>query len=124
MISSTIGVRKTETPSFSASSSARSNQPHRFACSRNLQLNHLRFTTLCMVLRLSAKPCKVNQWAVLDSNTLNNPEEFAVFETGDAKCVTLPSGSVAKLAMLLGNWGDAPRHDIPPSDCPLKLINP
>ena len=28
------------------------------------------------------------------------------------------------LAMLLGNWGDAPRHDIPPSDCPLNLINP
>ncbi len=30
----------------------------------------------------------------------------------------------ADLAMLLGNWGDAPRHDIPPSDCPLNLINP
>ncbi len=28
------------------------------------------------------------------------------------------------LSMLLGNWGDAPRHDIPPSDCPLNLINP
>ena len=30
----------------------------------------------------------------------------------------------ADLAMLLGNWGAAPRHDIPPSDCPLNLINP
>ena len=30
----------------------------------------------------------------------------------------------ADLAMMLGNWGDAPRHDIPPSDCPLNLINP
>lgn len=30
----------------------------------------------------------------------------------------------ADLSMLLGNWGDAPRHDIPPSDCPLNLINP
>ena len=30
----------------------------------------------------------------------------------------------ADLALLLGNWGDAPRHDIPPSDCPLNLINP
>ena len=30
----------------------------------------------------------------------------------------------ADLAMLLGSWGDAPRHDIPPSDCPLNLINP
>ena len=28
------------------------------------------------------------------------------------------------LSMLLGNWGDAPRQDIPPSDCPLNLINP
>ena len=28
------------------------------------------------------------------------------------------------LALLLTNWGDAPRHDIPPSDCPLNLINP
>ena len=30
----------------------------------------------------------------------------------------------ADLGRLLGNWGDAPRHDIPPSDCPLNLINP
>ena len=30
----------------------------------------------------------------------------------------------ADLAMLLGNWGDAPRDQIPHSDCPLNLINP
>ena len=30
----------------------------------------------------------------------------------------------ADLAMLLGNWGDAPRDQIPTSDCPLNLINP
>ena len=30
----------------------------------------------------------------------------------------------ADLGMLLGDWGDAPRHDITPSDCPLNLINP
>ncbi len=30
----------------------------------------------------------------------------------------------ADLAMMLANWGDAPRHDIQPSDCPLNLINP
>ena len=30
----------------------------------------------------------------------------------------------ADLAMLLANWGDAPRVDFPPSDCPLNLINP
>ena len=30
----------------------------------------------------------------------------------------------ADLALLLGNWGDAPRDQIPHSDCPLNLINP
>jgi len=30
----------------------------------------------------------------------------------------------ADLGTLLANWGDAPRHDIPPSTCPLNLINP
>ncbi len=28
------------------------------------------------------------------------------------------------LARLLTNWGDAPRSQVPPSDCPLALINP
>jgi hypothetical protein len=28
------------------------------------------------------------------------------------------------LAQLLADFGDAPRQDIPPSDCPLNLINP
>jgi hypothetical protein len=30
----------------------------------------------------------------------------------------------ADIASVLSNWGDAPRNDIPPSDCPLNLINP
>jgi len=30
----------------------------------------------------------------------------------------------ADLATMITHWGDAPRHDIPPSDCPLNLINP
>ena len=30
----------------------------------------------------------------------------------------------ADLGTLLADWGDAPRHDITPSDCPLNLINP
>jgi hypothetical protein len=30
----------------------------------------------------------------------------------------------ADLGQLLADWGDAPRHDIPPSDCPLNLVNP
>jgi hypothetical protein len=28
------------------------------------------------------------------------------------------------LGMLLGKWGPAPRNPVPPSDCPLALINP
>ena len=28
------------------------------------------------------------------------------------------------LGQLLADWGDAPRHDIPPSECPLNLVNP
>ena len=30
----------------------------------------------------------------------------------------------ADLGQLLADWGDAPRQDIPPSECPLALINP
>ena len=30
----------------------------------------------------------------------------------------------ADLGTLLADWGDAPRRDIAPSDCPLNLINP
>jgi hypothetical protein len=30
----------------------------------------------------------------------------------------------ADLGALLADWGDAPRRDIPPSVCPLNLINP
>ena len=30
----------------------------------------------------------------------------------------------ADLGTLLADWGDAPRRDITPSDCPLNLINP
>ncbi len=30
----------------------------------------------------------------------------------------------ADLALVIGGWGDAPRGQFPPSDCPLNLINP
>jgi len=30
----------------------------------------------------------------------------------------------ADLSQVLNDWGDSPRQDIPPSDCPLNLINP
>jgi len=30
----------------------------------------------------------------------------------------------ADLGTLLADWGNAPRRDVPPSDCPLNMINP
>lgn len=30
----------------------------------------------------------------------------------------------ADLGQVLAMWGDAPRQDLPPSTCPLNLINP
>jgi len=30
----------------------------------------------------------------------------------------------ADLSQVLNDWGNSPRQDIPPSDCPLNLINP
>jgi hypothetical protein len=30
----------------------------------------------------------------------------------------------ADLGTLLADWGNAPRQNIPPSDCPLNLVNP
>jgi hypothetical protein len=30
----------------------------------------------------------------------------------------------ADLGQLLADWGDPPRQDTPPSDCPLNLVNP
>ena len=67
-----------------------------------------------MVLRLRAKPCETKQWAILDSNTLKNNEEFAGFETGVTKCVTLQSDSVAELhadidlATVAASWATLP----------------
>ena len=30
----------------------------------------------------------------------------------------------ADLGMLLGSWGEAPRHEIAQSECPLNLVSP
>ena len=91
-----------------------STKRHLFAHSRNLELNPLRLTTLCVVLRLCAKPCKVKQWAKKDSNPCEIPEEYAHSETGDTKCVTLSSDSVAELcadvdlAKVAASWATLP----------------
>ncbi len=46
-----------------------STQPHPLATSRSSELNPLRPTTFCKVLRPLASLCKTNQWAKRDSNT-------------------------------------------------------
>jgi hypothetical protein len=56
------------------------------------------------------------QWKVFSS-----PQEgLAAFAdlNADAKVDALD------MAEILAAWGDAPRNDIPPSECPLNLINP
>ena len=53
--------------------------------------------------------------------TINDPNQ-GYSAASDANFDSKVDGT--DLSMLLGNWGDAPRHDIPPSDCPLNLINP
>ena len=61
------------------------------------------------------QPC-VSPWYVI-----NNPAQGLTYRSDinfDAKV------DGADLGALLADWGDAPRQDIPPSDCPLALINP
>lgn len=61
-------------------------------------------------------PTQVCNWTVLnDSNQGYNAAADIDF---DSKV----DGN--DLGQLLAAWGDAPRHDIPPSDCPLNLVNP
>ena len=56
----------------------------------------------------------MKQWAKKDSNTLKNNEEYAHSETGDTKCVTLSSDSVAELhadvdlAKVAASWATLP----------------
>ena len=60
-------------------------------------------------------PC-IGPWVLI-----NNPAQgLSAASDSDS------SGQVdgADLARVLTNWGDAPRSPVPPSDCPLNLINP
>ena len=60
-------------------------------------------------------PC-IGPWVLI-----NNPAQ-GLAAASDANFDSKVDG--ADLSMLLGNWGDAPRDQIPTSDCPLNLINP
>jgi hypothetical protein len=58
----------------------------------------------------------VTPWFVVSS-----PSEGYAYRS-DINADQLVNG--ADLATMLADWGDAPRYDLPPSDCPLNLINP
>ena len=60
-------------------------------------------------------PC-IGEWAVLSS-----PTQGLTYRS-DINFDSKVDG--ADLGTLLADWGDAPRYDLPPSTCPLNLINP
>ena len=57
----------------------------------------------------------VSSWRVISSPTegLNAAADITFDEVVDGQ----------DLAVLLARWGDAPRNPMPPSDCPLGLLN-
>jgi hypothetical protein len=63
----------------------------------------------------TSEPCS-SPWIVI-SNPNDGLAAFADLNS-DAKVDGID------LAQVLSNWGDAPRNDIPPADCPLNLVNP
>ena len=62
-----------------------------------------------------AVTCTGNNWFVISSPTegLNAAADINFDEVVNG----------ADLASLLAKWGDAPRNPMPPSDCPLGLLN-
>ena len=66
-------------------------------------------------------PCQMVNWPCSNWVVFSNPSQ-GYSAASDSNFDSKVDG--ADLAMLLGNWGDAPRDQIPISDCPLNLINP
>ena len=62
-----------------------------------------------------AVTCTGNNWSVISTPTegLNAAADINFDEVVNG----------ADLASLLAKWGDAPRNPMPPSDCPLGLLN-
>jgi F-type H+-transporting ATPase subunit a len=60
------------------------------------------------------------------------PVQYGTADGGTHELLKPPASDInfdakvdgADLGQLLADWGDAPRKDVPPSDCPLALINP
>ena len=64
---------------------------------------------------LANEPCVSNWYVISDPNSGYNAAADINF---DSKV------DGADLSQVLNDWGNAPRQDIPPSTCPLNLINP
>ena len=68
-----------------------------------------------------AKHCELDVSGCLGWVTLSSPSE-GLNAAADINFDEQVDG--ADLAFLLSRWGDAPRNPMPPSDCPLGLLNP
>jgi hypothetical protein len=64
----------------------------------------------------NASPFCQSQWYVV-----NDPAQGLTFDA-DLNFDQAVDG--VDLGMMLAKWGPAPRNPVPPSDCPLALINP
>lgn len=74
-----------------------------------------RFADSCTDASSANPPCS-SPWIVISSPT-------AGFRAAaDLNADEIVNG--ADLATVLSNWGDAPRSPVPPSNCPLDLVNP
>jgi hypothetical protein len=83
--------------------------------------------------KIESRWCNTNNSTLENCNGLGNPPCFGNWvvvsdpnmgfnAASDSNFDSKVDGS--DLGQLLASWGDAPRQDIPPSDCPLNLINP
>jgi hypothetical protein len=66
--------------------------------------------------RWTSTACDSQQWVVV-----SNPAQGYTYRS-DINFDSKVDG--ADLSQVLNDWGNAPRQDIPPSTCPLNLINP
>ena len=66
-------------------------------------------------------PCALTYYNCPEWKIVSSPSQGYAYRS-DITADQVVDG--ADLATMLADWGDAPRYDIPPSDCPLNLINP
>lgn len=80
-----------------------------------VELKKLRYFSVSDPCANSSEPCS-SPWVVISTPN----DGLAAFADLNADA----NVDGVDLAQVLSNWGPAPRNDIPPSDCPLNLVNP